>query len=499
MADLFGGGGLPAAVTAYIRETNPWWVGKPGPQLPSFRRAMFEEVLRKLKSGLAPCVVVRGPRQVGKTTLQEQLIEHLIEAEQVSPRRILRVQLDEIRSLAKVDDLVLAIGRWFQDSIQQRTFNEAARAGEMAYIFLDEVQNLADWAPQTKSLVDHHDVRILITGSSSLRIEAGRDSLAGRISSVDMGTLSLREIADLRYQVRTAPPLGENQLDLLTQAGFWRELAKRGRDESEPRQQAFAAFSERGGYPRAQARYDVPWPEMADHLNETVIQRTIRHDLRMGARGQKRDERLLEEVFRLACRYTGQAVGQSAFVPEIQQALDANIGWGRVLTYLRFLDGTLLLRLIPPLELRLGRRRGHSKICLCDHALRASWLQEIIPLDPDSLAAQTHLSDLAGRIAESAAGNFLASIPHLGLTHFPERGPEPEVDYILTVGTTRIPLEVKYRRHIDWLEDTRGLRAFLEKTVYNAPFAVLVTMSDDVSVPDPRILPLSLSTLLWMR
>jgi predicted AAA+ superfamily ATPase len=187
------------------------------------------------------------------------------------------------------------------------------------------------------------------------------------------------------------------------------------------------------------------------------------------------------------------------FVPEIQQALAGNIGWNRILTYMRFLDGSLLLRLIEPLELRLKRRKAASKICLCDHAVRASWLQEVVPLDPEGLEAQPHLTDLAGHIAESALGYFFASIPGLDVAHFPVRGNEPEVDFILTVGTRRIPVEVKYRKRIDPHDDTRGLRAFLEKAVYNAPFGLLVTLEDDVQVLDPRILPVSLSSLLWLR
>ena len=50
----------------------------------------------------------------------------------------------------------------------------------------------------------------------------------------------------------------------------------------------------------------MPWEKIADFLNDTVVRRAIQHDLRMGPRGQKRDEHLLEEVFRLACRYIGQ-------------------------------------------------------------------------------------------------------------------------------------------------------------------------------------------------
>jgi predicted AAA+ superfamily ATPase len=176
----------------------------------------------------------------------------------------------------------------------------------------------------------------------------------------------------------------------------------------------------------------------------------------------------------------------------------ANIGWQRINTYLKFLDGTLLLRLIEPLELRLKRRRGPSKVCLCDHALRAAWLQENIPLTPDGLATHPHLTDLAGRIAESTAGYFLRSIIGLDVAHFPERGAEPEVDFVLTVGEQRIPLEVKYRRRIDH-RDTVGLRSFMEKSHYNAPFGLLVTLLDEAASDDPRIISLPLSTLLLLR
>jgi predicted AAA+ superfamily ATPase len=293
--------------------------------------------------------------------------------------------------------------------------------------------------------------------------------------------------------------LAFNGLPQLKEADFWKNLAKQGRLQKEVRDQAMAAFSERGGYPVAQARIDRPWEEIADQLNETVIRRVIQHDLRLGDRGRKRDEKLLEELLRLCCRYAGQTPGQSIFINELRTALAANVGWQRVLAYLRFLNDTLLIRLIRPLELRLKRQKGQSKVCLCDHALRASWLQESIPLTPDGLRRAPHLSDLAGHIAESIVGYFLSSIPGLDLAWFPMRGAEPEVDFIITLGEHRIPLEVKYRRRIDGLRDTIGLRAFIEKTVYNAPFGILVTLEDKVSIPDPRIIALPLSSFLLMR
>jgi len=167
----------------------------------------------------------------------------------------------------------------------------------------------------------------------------------------------------------------DNGLDQLKDESFWIELARRGREKANERDEAFRFFSERGGYPLVHEKADLDWAVLADQLNETVIKRVIQHDLRLGDRGRKRDAPLLEEVFRLACRYVGQSPGQSILAREVPRALHADVGPARVLQYLGFLNDTLLLRLIEPLEIRLERRRGNAKICLADHGLRASWLQ----------------------------------------------------------------------------------------------------------------------------
>jgi len=52
---------------------------------------------------------------------------------------------------------------------------------------LDELQNVPYWSPQIKYLVDNNPVRVMITGSSALQIERGQDSLAGRLSTIEMG------------------------------------------------------------------------------------------------------------------------------------------------------------------------------------------------------------------------------------------------------------------------------------------------------------------------
>ena len=296
-----------------------------------------------------------------------------------------------------------------------------------------------------------------------------------------------------------APFLEDNGLEPLTRQEFWLALREHGLRHQKVRDEAFRSFSERGSYPLAHRAREIAWPQIADQLNETVIRRVIQHDLRVGERGRKRDPALLEELFRLACRYIGQSPENGLLAREAQRALRANVGTVRVQQYMKFLANSLLIRQVEPLEIRLKKKRGAAKLCLVDHGLRASWLQEIIPLTPQALEANPSLSDLAGHIAESVTGATLLTIGGLDLAHFPPRSQEPEIDYVLTIGVLRIPMEIKYRRRIDPLKDTEGLRTFLEKTAYNAPFAVLVTQTDESVVSDPRIVCLPLSSLMMLR
>ena len=486
------------ALLADLTRLNPWWDNKPMPEQPPTRRHLVSQIHRRIELNLAPIVVVRGPRQIGKTTAQMQVIDDLLKSG-VAPHRVLRVQFDELEELTTMKDPVLRLCDWFEKRILGKTFNEAAANGIPAYLFFDEVQNLKDWAPQLKFLVDSSTVRVFVTGSSALRIERERDSLAGRISSIETGVLSLTEIGMIRGIADTKPFLPDNGLEPLTKAVFWQDLRTYGLDHATFRDTAFSFFSERGGYPLVHKKAKVPWPQIADQLNETVIKRVIKHDLRVGEVGRKRDPVLLEELFRLVCRYAGQSPSVTLFARETQRALQADIGTQRIRTYLRFLADTLLIRLVEPLEIALKKKKGNAKLCLVDHGLRASWLQEQVPLVPDILSGHPEWASLAGHLAESITGAALSTINGLQLAHLPVRNDDPEVDFVMIVGALRIPVEVKYQTRIEPLRDTEGLRTFLEKKANNAPFGLLIVQDDRTTVPDPRIITLPLSSLMLLR
>lgn len=490
---------IPLQLVADLRRMNPWWTGDAMPLQPETRRHLVAQVRSRLDADIAPIIVMRGPRQIGKTTAQFHIIEDLLK-EGIAPTNILRVQFDDLESLRSIKQPILTISSWFERNITGKGFNALAHAGERVYLFFDEVQNLDGWHTQLKSLVDNATVKAVVTGSSALRIEMGRDSLAGRINDVEAGVLSLTEIGALRQLDTIAPFLPDNGISSLSSKEFWQDLRAHGQANAAFRQESFRHFSQRGGYPLVHTRNRADWSLLADQLNETVIKRVIQHDLRVSSHGgRRRDPQLLEELFRLACRYAGQTPTVTMLADEARQSMSANVGSQRVAQYLRFLGETLLIRLIPPLEIRLKRKRGSSKLCLADHGLRASWLQEQIPLTSEELSERPELTTLAGHIAESVFGSVASTIHGLDISHFPERGNDREVDFVLTVGANRIPVEIKYQRRLDPLRDTLGLRAFLEKSVNNASFGLLITQDASGEVDDPRIVTIPLSTFMLLR
>lgn len=489
---------LPGATELTLRRANPWWSGSQGAALPPTKRHLVRQILIRMEQRLAPIVVVRGARQIGKTTAQNQVLEDLLQRG-VSPAHVLRVPFDELQGIENLEDPILRLIDWYERAILGMSLNEAAHRGEPAFLFFDEVQNLDNWAPQLKFLVDTSTTQVVVTGSSALRIELGRDSLAGRITTIEAGVLSLTEVGLLRGLDVGAPFLADNGLQPLASVDLWRSLAAHGRALAPRRDQAFTYFSERGGYPIAHIRSNIPWPAVADQLNETVIKRVIQHDLRLGERGRKRDATLLEELFRAVCRYAGQAPPLYTLGEDVRIALRANVGDARIRSYLTFLANSLLVRAIDPLEIRLKRRRSSPKLCLADHALRASWLQEVVPLDPVELAGAPTLGTIAGHLAESVAGATLCTINGLDVSYKPELRDEPEVDFVLTVGTKRIPIEVKYQATIDPPRDTRGLRAFMGNSANNADFGILVTRAETEQRFDDRIVAMPLSSLMLLR
>ena len=227
---------------------------------------------------------------------------------------------------------------------------------------------------------------------------------------------------------------------------------------------------------------------LAELVVGTVVRRTLIHDLKAGPHGRGCDPGVLEEIFRRLCRYAGESVRPHRIREEVAQVLGPGVRDKTVTDALQFLSSALLIHEIPPLEALAKKQTHPPKICLCDHFVREAWSQEKIPILPKELArANQAVSTRAGHIIESDIGYYLRGIPGLSVSWFPARPSEPEVDFVLTIGLQRIPIEVKYCRGKPGHMELAGLRSFCSQEKYNAPFGLLITQKDAGELDDSTI------------
>ncbi|MBN2577608.1 MAG: ATP-binding protein [Pirellulales bacterium] len=467
-------GELPDRTVEILEFFNPWWRGKPAPEPPLFRRDQFKEIWRRLQNKTSPVVAIRGPRRVGKTTIQRQLIEQLLYLDGIPPERILRVQYDEVPQLGVIQQPILSIVRWYEKQVLRDSINHLARLKKPVYLLFDEIQDLQTWAPELKSLVDHTDCRTLITGSSSLRIRRGLEVLAGRMNVLEMGPLHLREIAEIRKLGHLSAFSGTEDPRNWIRRDFWLQFLRYTKKHHRLIHRAFDLYDQQGGFPECHYPLGATRTELTEKIASFVIAKTF-EDVPVRSSGQAWDKQLLRETFRQVCIGVGQGIKPENIRNNIRQIHEAGVTNAVIYETLDYLVDSMLVHRIEPEPLSKKKKRNGAKYCLCDHFVREVWLQERIPLAPQRLQSVAQpIAALAGHVMESIIGYFLEGLQGIDLYWFPERENEQEIDYVLTIGQHHIPLEVKYTRKIT-RDDIKGLASFCGQKKYNAPFGLIIT------------------------
>ena len=241
--------------------------------------------------------------------------------------------------------------------------------------------------------------------------------------------------------------------------------------------------------------------ELMGQFAEGVVKRTLDRDIKAGPGGQRRRQEVVQETFKRVSRYAGRGISPGRIREEVAQVLGPGVPDSSVRDALRFLSDALLVCQIPPLE-ALSQKQAHpAKLCLSDHIVREALLQEVIPISPSGLVgADEAVMTLAGFLVESCIGYYLKSVPGLGVSWLPSsnRNREPEIDFILTIGLRRIPVEVKYRRRPPASADMAGLQWFCGEKKYTAPFGLLITQEQS-GLLDDNVVALPAYALLSLR
>jgi hypothetical protein len=440
----------PAELFAVLRQYNPWWAGGRFPDLPTWRRAAFREIAAWAENPPAGrALLLSGARQVGKTTLFLQTIDHLLD-QGVAPQNILYATFDH--PLLKLVGLEELLRLW-------REF-EPAREGQ-EYLFLDEIQITKDWQTWLKHQVDFEKRRrIAVTGSATPLTREGQESGVGRWQTIRLATLSFYEYLQLR---KTAvPPLPE--VASLAHLFDWQSSQfARVAEDARPITGLFHEYLLRGGFPQGALVDSITTAQKL--LREDIVDKVLKRD--MTALFGVRRVIELEQVFLYLCLHDG------GLLDLVDLCKNLALKRPTVANFIDLLEATHLIYRLMPFGYGKEVLRGRSKVYLADPAIGPSVLLKGKALLEDEAALGTAVE--AAFFKHVYTRYYRRSI---GFSYWRGRKGH-EVDVIADVGGGRLtPFEVKYRATDTGAGSLKGLAEFCETRKVGRAYVITKDIRD---------------------
>lgn len=149
-----------------------------------YKRTIIDELVSYLKT--PEVIVLHGARQVGKTSILFYLHNRLKDEGET----VHYLDLEDSRYVKMLDSGIDSfIGHLREEGLLP------GKARKKVYVFIDEIQYLANPSSFLKLAADHHrGLKLIVSGSSSFAIkEKFKDSLAGRTVDFEIFNLSFAE------------------------------------------------------------------------------------------------------------------------------------------------------------------------------------------------------------------------------------------------------------------------------------------------------------------
>ena len=308
-----------------------------------------------------------GPRQVGKTTLAKTFA--------TDPEKALYLDLDTPQALAKLENAPAFFA-----------------ANRHRLIVLDEVQNQPQLLNELRGEIDtdRRAGRFLLLGSASFKLLKQSQSLAGRLSLVDMSPLLASE---------AAPAFADIQ-------ALWL----------------------RGGFPNS---YLAKTASASWDWRDALIRHFLNTDL--PGLGINVDAQLMRRYWRMLAHLHGQLFNASAIADSL------GISASSAARYLDHLCDTLMVRRLEPYYINLGKRLIKSpKVYVRDSGLLHSLLgiREV----NDLLGHPSTGASWEGFVVEQIANH----LPTGASLSFYRTVAGTEMDVVVELGQKRIGFEVKF-------------------------------------------------------
>jgi len=416
-------------VYSILSRYNPWWNSQ-NISIPSVKRSVFQEIKKWiLNPPTERAIVISGARQVGKTTLIQQIIYDLINKDGINPDSILYVTFDH--PILKIIGADKIIERWKE--IKNHTDSE------IEYIFFDEIQYTEHWQTWLKHQVDFNkNRRIVVTGSAIPIDAAGTESGVGRWHTITLPTLSFYEF--LQIKKVSIPDISNIALF----EGLFKlssHDASRLIEISKILVPYFNEYLLKGGFPKIGQIESI---ELAQQLlREDIIDKVLKRDMTsiFGVRHVFE----LEKLFLYLCMHDGGI----AEVTSIASIL--GLAKQTVLNFIGILECSHLLYKLRPFGNGKEVLKGRSKLYLADPAISGSVL----------LNGKSLLQDRVklGAAVESAFFKHIFSgISKVTSDFYYWQGKsQHEVDIICRIGESLNAFEVKYSSKYVSKDSLKGL------------------------------------------
>lgn len=438
--------------TRFIIEfQNKWWKDSSWKADNYIDRVIFHDVLYWLKNG--KIVVIKGPRQTGKTTLFYQIISHLIQ-DNVNPKNIIYLSLDDEtlrQTLSQNPKSILLL---------LEPFNEEK------WLFLDEVQKAPGLIEIVKILNDTRSpVKIALSGSGVLEIKnIVSESLLGRTVDFVLYPFSFNEFLQKTNIPGFLSSLNVIKENLSTFMIFpstnnFDNLQKSYKDFlvfSDILSTGYTNFLKFGGYP--EISLNIQNPDNARFLLLSLWKTYLEKDIVNLLRIEKPSE-----YEKLAVSLTFN-IGELVNFTDLGS--DIGVSFQTIKKFMQILENTFIIKLLWSLaEKPRTSFKKQPKIFFIDHGLR-NIIANIIEINPE-------LKDTGYLIENLVFSTLLKWISYkerFYFLYFWRDYLQNEVDFIISKDNEILPIEVKYRHD---MKMERSFRTFLKK--YNVKKGMIIS------------------------
>ena len=408
-------------VLKVLTAFNPWWkTGAVNPRMSkTYKRFAFHEAMKRLDQiDIRRTVVLTGTRRVGKTTIQYQMIETLLERG-IAPQKIVFISMDHpMLKLSGVNDVL-------------ECYHENIYAEQDVYYFFDEIQYAQDWDKWLKTIYDMQpDTQVVATGSASpALIKGNQESGAGRWTVIQVPAMSFYEYCEILNLDRPELPKNFKATHMLhmTQQDRTRIMMQLSKVQNH-----FNRYLQVGGFPElALADNDL----MAQQIMcEDVVDKVLKRDLPPLYNIRNATE--LERIFLYLCNVSSEIVSIEAIAKEL-----SGVSRPTVENYIQYLESANLIYQSWPVDMA-GKRvlKAKPKIYIADAAIRnAVLMDDSLLTDPVEM----------GKIVETAVYKHVAAFYYQkasSVGYFRGGKKNKEIDIVVDYHNAgNILIEVKYR------------------------------------------------------